>query len=103
MPNNIDMSAIKEALARRSGGQASMPMGEQSSQQVAPSGMGGSATQTAATPAQGQATPAGQGGQGGGQMPAGIASMMQATQAGGFDDETKRVAKVLMTKLLKVM
>ena len=98
MPQNIDISAIKEALARRSGGQASMPVGNQMGQQTAPSATGGSATQAQAAP-----QTAGQEGQPAQQMPPGMAKMMEATQAGGFDDETKRVAKVLMTKLLKVM
>lgn len=107
-PSNVDMSVIREAMARR--GMGGVPAGgttlPAASQQTAPSGMtpaGGPNTPTVPPPQmpppQGGAMPQAQPGAPQGPSPQ---QRPQSAQP-NFDDDTKVSAKALMQQLLKYM
>lgn len=111
-PQGIDMSAIHAALAARAGGGPPMPPTQQvTSGPPMPNGMPSSPMQP--TPqgppnpipdANVSPRPAGPGSNPQMQKAAGQAAQAAGTAQGPqFDDDTKLAAKVLMSKLLKVM
>lgn len=90
-PQNIDMSAIREAMARRAGG-GSMPAAAQMSAPAGPMPTGGMPTPTPGTRApmpQGQNLTPRQG-------------QPQAPMA-GVDNETRQMSKALVKKLLQYL
>ncbi|HJZ04493.1 MAG TPA: hypothetical protein VJ327_01360 [Patescibacteria group bacterium] len=93
-PAQIDMTAIREAIARRQGGGASPAL----SQVTAPGASlptGGPNTPTNPPPA--TATPSGT-------TPSPMPSAKpNLKQVGNFDDETRSLAKTLISKLMNVL
>ena len=94
--NNIDMQAIKEALLRRSQGGAGMPAASQLSAPAAPNPMGGAPTQVQPPAAPVGVPPTGTGGLPQPQRP-------KIAQGTNFDEDTKRVAKTLISRLIQVL
>ncbi len=112
MPANIDFEAIKAALTRRSSGGSSMPALDQTSSPGGVTPMGGPNTPT--TPV--SQPPMGQGGvlpsprpntppptSKPVSSPVSAVSEVANGNSGGFDDETRKIAKVLVQKLLSVL
>jgi hypothetical protein len=105
MPQPTDMSLIKAAMDRRGmsgGGGGADPMAAQVTAPTGPTPTGGPNTPTTPPPAAPPA-PAPGGGQA---MPtraaaAPMARAAQAAQSPSFDDQTKTIAKALVTKLLQ--
>lgn len=94
MPNNIDMDLIQEAMMRRRSGDIPME---------APQGMETPQSREEVSPA----TPAVEKGRGVTNEIMGVNSALQASQAlkenPKVDNETQMIAKVLITKLLKLL
>ena len=100
-PANIDMSLIQEAMERRRSGDIRVPPTGQTTLPGAPTPGGGPNV-----PMQGVPTPP----TGQTQSPAARGAINGGLQAGqalkqnpNVDDETKQIAKILVTKLLKLM
>lgn len=94
-PNNIDMSAIREAIMRRRQGGA-MPIAAQMSTPTAPSATGGFPTPTSGNapslqPTQQNQTPRQQQPQAG------------AMAGANVDDETRQMSKALIKKLMQYL
>lgn len=104
-PQGIDMSAIQEAIARRAQGGGGTPAVQQMSAPQAPLPSGGAnipvPTQAPQVPqgVQQNVTPSGQGSP---VSPEG-AVVGKLKQGASFDDETKAVAKQLVSKLIGVL
>jgi len=96
--NNIDMQAIREAVLRRSQGGVGMPAASQMSAPAAPNPMGGAPTPTQPPAAPVGVPPTGTGGlsQPGVQRP-------KIAQGTNFDEDTKRIAKTLISRLIQVL
>lgn len=92
---NLDMDAIRQALMRRMQGGAGLPASSQISQPAGQTPTGGSPV-PAQVPTPAPGVP---------QAPAGTQLPKAKTGGGGvnFDDETKRVTKVLIQKLMQVL
>lgn len=103
-PANIDLSAIREAIARRSQGGAGAPPVQQMSQPQGQLPTGGAPTPqpNQAPPVQPSQTNVTPGQQGSPVSPEG-AVVGKLKQGASFDDETKVVAKQLLNKLIGVL
>lgn len=97
MPPQIDMSAIQEALQRRLGGGAGMPIGAQMSSPEGTTPTGGMNTPIPTPPnpeaSQANIVPRAQG----------MAKEAQVAQGPAFDPETREASKVLLKKLIQYL